>query len=74
MDNKILQRAKKKYSENLRNYKHYKNEYENYYYNSIKKYSRNEIKDIEMKMNQSFDILETLVYIFGDVVRSEENG
>ena len=31
---------------------------------------KNIIREIEFRMNQEFDVMETLVYIFGEKVRS----
>ena len=63
-----LERAKQKYQENLRNYKYHKDLYEEHY-NGEKQQSKNIIREIEFRMNQEFDVMETLVYIFGENVR-----
>lgn len=64
-----LQRAHQKYLEYSRNYNYYKDRYEDFYYNENTKESKRDIKDIESRMNHAFDMLQTLVYIFGEDVR-----
>ena len=64
----VLEKAQQKYQENLRNYKYHKILYEGHY-NDNKQLEKNVIKEIELKMNQEFDVMETLIYIFGDDVR-----
>ena len=64
-----LEKAKQKYQENLRNYHYHKDLYEEHY-NGEKQQSKNIIREIEFRMNQEFDVMETLVYIFGENVRS----
>lgn len=63
-----LEKATQKYQENLRNYLHHKDLYEEHY-NGKKQQSKNIIRDIEFRMNQEFDVMQTLVYIFGEKVR-----
>ena len=65
---KELQKARQKYQENLRNYNHYKDQYEDHYYGD-KQLSKKEIEIVTHKMGQSYDVLETLTYIFGKDVR-----
>jgi hypothetical protein len=65
---KQLQRAKQKYKDNLRNYLVYKDIVEDHYCGS--KPSKT-IKEQEFRMNACYDVLETLVYIFGEEVRKD---
>jgi hypothetical protein len=65
-----LEKAKAKYKDYLRNYLHYKDQVEDYYNeNNSEKHNKKEILIIESKMNHCYDMLETLVYIFGEDVR-----
>ena len=65
-----LEKAQQKYKDYIRNYYHWKDQYEDYYNNNINsKITKKEIIDIEHRMNHAFDVTQTLVYIFGNSVR-----
>ena len=61
-----IQKAQQKYSDSLRNYNYYKDIYEDHY-NGDK--VNKQIKDIEMKMNNEYNLMQTLLYIFGKEIR-----
>ena len=66
-----LEKAQQKYKEYSRNYYHYKDMYEDHYYNEeTASLNKDTIKGVTSKMNHAFDMLETLSYIFGNKVRS----
>lgn len=63
-----LQKAQQKYTEAKRNYYAHKDVYEDHYL-CDKQVSSQEIQKTEFKMNQEYDLMQTLVYIFGNEVR-----
>lgn len=67
----LLQKAQRKYQEYLRNYYAHKDIFEDYYngFNENNSTKRS-IIDTTHKMNHCYDLLENLVYIFGEEVRS----
>jgi hypothetical protein len=64
-----LNKAREQYQNYLRNYYHYKDIVEEYFLSQDSKYTKKEALNFEIKMNHAFDVLETLVFIFGDDVR-----
>ena len=57
-----LEKAKQKYLENKRNYEHYNKMINESIYEETRKY-------YEFKCGQSYDIMETLIYIFGNQLK-----
>lgn len=63
-----LDKAKQRYQENLRGYYSHKDIVEDFYLiekSNNKKITEKQAKESELKMNQHYDVLETLTYIFG---------
>jgi hypothetical protein len=65
-----LQKAQREYQSQLRNYNSRKGITEDFYNGeNHTKNTKQSIKQVEFQMNQSFDIMQILVKIFGDEVR-----
>lgn len=68
-----LNKAQSKYKDYLRSYNTYKDVVDEFYMVHLdhkpKKISKAEAKYAETKMNHCFDVMETLLYIFGKEVQ-----
>jgi len=63
-----LEKAQQKYNEAKRNYCAHKDVYEEHYYGS-KQLRPKDIKMTEFRMNQEFNTMQTVLYIFGNKIR-----